>query len=365
MDERLFYAVPADLRSKAAHCVHTVKMGRALRSVFDNVLICVRFAPSEGEITRRYGVENPFQVIETGKNGFGFPSLRFAVATLCRTSRFDIIYTRNLLTAFLSVIARRTTLLELHSPLLSRRDRLLFNIYLCSPYCRGLIVITSALKYRFVSDFGQKIEARCHVLPDAADPVDTCTRHVGQFSTVGYIGSFLPGKGVDLILRVAALLPDVRFEIVGGTTTDLSPNQIIPSNVYLIGVLSHADAVAKLAEFDVVLLPNQKRVLVSNDRVDIGAWTSPLKLFEYMAAGKPIVASRIEVLKEILTDGENALLANPLCPIEWAEKISTIFSDHNLARRIGEKANRDFKNHYTWAARAQKIADILRRKNLK
>ena len=358
---RIVYAVPADLRSGAAHAVHVVKMGYALSQLREGTCIVVSDAPEAREIGRLFGLPSGLEVICTECKGKSFASIRFArsVLTLLRLSS-DSVLTRNLMTACVTAAMSVPTILELHSPLATWKERLLFRLFQASPGMLGFIAITQALAARFLQDFGPSLAPRLHVLPDAAD-----ARHQGQrchnqdgIPLVGYIGSFLPGKGVELVLRIATLMPEVRFELVGGTADDL-PGHIVPPNVVFAGRLPHAAAMERLDMHDVVLLPNQKQVLVSGGKLDIGAWTSPLKLFEYMAAGKPIVASRLPVLMEILEDGHNCLLADCGATEEWVARIGRLLANPTAASALGDIARRDFLMSYTWPIRAGKVIRIF------
>ena len=81
---------------------------------------------------------------------------------------------------------------------------------------------------------------------------------------------------------------------------------------------------------------------------------SPLKAFEYMAAGRPIVASRLKVIGEILADGRNAILVPPDSVTEWAGAIRMLRDNEPLGRTIGERARDDVRK-YSWDERVKKI----------
>jgi glycosyltransferase involved in cell wall biosynthesis len=89
------------------------------------------------------------------------------------------------------------------------------------------------------------------------------------------------------------------------------------------------------------------------------AFTSPLKMFEYMAAGRPIVASDLPALREVLRDGENALLVPPEDPQALAAAIQQVRSDRALAERLVACAAEDVRA-YTWDIRGQRIVQFLR-----
>ena len=88
-------------------------------------------------------------------------------------------------------------------------------------------------------------------------------------------------------------------------------------------------------------------------------YTSPLKLFEYMAAGVPIVASDLPSLKEILRHDENAWLVLPGEPAALAEGIKTLLTDQKRAQRLGQKACEEVKG-YTWGTRAAQIVELIK-----
>lgn len=88
------------------------------------------------------------------------------------------------------------------------------------------------------------------------------------------------------------------------------------------------------------------------------SFTSPLKLFEYMAARVPIVASDLPSTREILCDGVNALLVQPNNPRALADGIQKILNDSQLAERLAQNAYEDVSG-YTWEKRAERIIHFL------
>jgi YD repeat-containing protein len=88
-------------------------------------------------------------------------------------------------------------------------------------------------------------------------------------------------------------------------------------------------------------------------------FTSPLKLFEAMAAGRPVIASDLPSIREILTDGVNALLVPPEDPAALAKALRMLASDNALGKRLAERSAQDVQR-YTWDERGRKIASMLR-----
>jgi glycosyltransferase involved in cell wall biosynthesis len=87
-------------------------------------------------------------------------------------------------------------------------------------------------------------------------------------------------------------------------------------------------------------------------------YASPLKLFEYMASGRAILATDLPSFREVLAEGENALFAPPSDPAALASALLRLSDDHKLTLRMGER-NRKDAGRYTWAARAERIRAAL------
>ena len=102
-----------------------------------------------------------------------------------------------------------------------------------------------------------------------------------------------------------------------------------------------------------IVLPNSARSEIS------ARYTSPLKLFEAMASGRPIVASDLPSLREVLRDDVNAVLVAPDDPGALAAGLSRVFSDEPLRRRLAGQARREVEP-FDWSARGVAVARFLR-----
>jgi len=88
------------------------------------------------------------------------------------------------------------------------------------------------------------------------------------------------------------------------------------------------------------------------------AYTSPLKLFEYMASGRPVVASDLPALREVLRPDDNAVLVEPGSADALAAGIRRIVGDAAFGRRLAANARRDVAD-YTWDKRAERLDAAL------
>jgi len=123
-------------------------------------------------------------------------------------------------------------------------------------------------------------------------------------------------------------------------------------NIFFHGFYPHAQVFSIMKKMDVLLAPNLTSVKGSDGITDIGKWTSPLKLFEYMAAKKPILASNIEVLREVLVHEKNSILCDPDDNEAWQAGLRRLLSDRELADQLTFKAFADLTEKYTWSKRA-------------
>jgi glycosyltransferase involved in cell wall biosynthesis len=119
------------------------------------------------------------------------------------------------------------------------------------------------------------------------------------------------------------------------------------------GIIPHSDAPKYLAACDILVSPHLG--FESKGKF----FGSPTKLFEYMAMGKAIVASRLEQIGEIIIDGVNGLLHTPGSAEELAEKILLLTRDASLRKRLGSKAHADVTAQYTWDINIQRILNSL------
>jgi glycosyltransferase involved in cell wall biosynthesis len=185
----------------------------------------------------------------------------------------------------------------------------------------------------------------------------------GLRPAIYYVGQLYPWKGAGLVVEVAARVPEADVVIVGGQTnwTQDDPDIValgararelgVAERVELRGHVPYDRIPGVLAEASVALLPLP-------DEPVARLFTSPLKLFDYMAAGVPIVASDLPALREVLRHEENALLATAGDPDAFASAARRLLADPDLAARLGSQARADV-DQYGWDARARALLDFL------
>jgi len=182
-----------------------------------------------------------------------------------------------------------------------------------------------------------------------AKPWAEAARHVV------YAGSFFPWKGAAELVAAAASLRDCRITMIGGEEQRIAEFKTLLASggaeVVFAGRMPHVQVMQQLAGACIAVLPNR-------DDTD-SAFTSPIKLFEYMATGCAIVASDLPSLREILAE-EEAVWVRPGDAASLAEGIRALSDNPERARLLGERV-RAKSAAYTWAARGAKLKAVLER----
>jgi glycosyltransferase involved in cell wall biosynthesis len=164
---------------------------------------------------------------------------------------------------------------------------------------------------------------------------------------------------VDILLRALARVPEASGLIVGGHGAEpdlgrlkaLAADLGIANRVTFTGLVDPERVPAFLMAADVLALPNPASAISTN-------FTSPLKLFEYMAAGRPIVASDLPAIREVLTHEVDALLVPPGDDAAMAAAIARLLEDRALAGRLAAAAQ-DRVRDYGWDTRAERLEALL------
>jgi glycosyltransferase involved in cell wall biosynthesis len=170
-----------------------------------------------------------------------------------------------------------------------------------------------------------------------------------------YTGGLLEWKGVEVLVDAARALPSVYFVIAGGMGADVKRLRARAgglANVRIDGFQPPARVPLYLAAGDLAVVPNRSKPAIS------ARHTSPLKVFEAMAAGIPLVASDLPSLREILVGGENALLVAPDDAAALAQGVDRLASDEVLRAKLG-RALGSRAAEFTWDARARRILDWM------
>lgn len=234
----------------------------------------------------------------------------------------------------------------------------------CAVVARShVIAAVSTEAWKMALDSGAEKD-RVIVVPNATD-IDGIARASadsvpagGDAPLIGWIGSFGPWHGAEVLVRALARLPTgFRARMIGdGSGRDacerLADELSIRDRVEFRKALPHDQAVHELAECDILASPH---VPLPNRRF----FGSPTKVFEYMALGRPIVASRLEQIGEILEDGVTARLVEPGDEHALAAALRDVWELPDRGERLGAEAVTTARSQHTWDERAAQILSAL------
>lgn len=387
MAETMYYVANARLPSRKAHPYQIVQMCQAFHDERYDVELVVpdrNQPPDAPAATPESYFDVPFDFQYTrlacldfiavsdeypqifSRLAFYLQAVTFAVVALAfvlrQTDDESVVYSRGLLFTILAapVLGDRLVLEIHHMPSRGWVRRLIGS---AMNHLGGVVVITEGLK----RDWETVTDAEILVAPDGVRldrfevpaSVDTLRSEFSlpdDADIVCYTGSLKQWKGVDTLIEAAATLPEETVVCIVGGTDDQRARlrasvSTAPENVRFEGHVDPSLVPRYLTASDVLVLPNSGRSEVSTRH------TSPLKLFEYMASERPIVASDLPSVREVL-DEETAFLVEPDSPTALSDGITAALADSDDAARRASAA-RAAVEQYTWQSRANRISETF------
>ncbi len=358
---KLLYVANMRVPTEKAHGAQIFKTCEALaaQGVEVELVATDRFTPVHEDPFAYYGIEKPFplvllpvpDIVSWGKIGFWIESFVFALRARAhaRRTRPDIIYGRDELVLWLLpgkvVWEPHRGAWNLAARVLSRR-------------AHKIITISQGLKDYFVS-WGVDAK-RIAVAHDGIDLVpfghtlskEESRKRLGLPPGVPlamYAGRLDGWKGTDTLLAAAKDIP-MELAIIGGEPAQVAKHRSQFPRVHFLDFRPYRELANNLAAADVLVLPNTGKDETS------ARFTSPLKLFAYMAAGKPIVAADLASIREVI-DEECAYFFEPDNPESLARSVARAAADPGAPGRA--VLARERVKAYSWNTRARHIIDFL------
>ncbi len=375
---RLCYIANSIIPSHWANSVHVMKMCAAFATQGVQTELIIPFRCSEWwqvvrqhiDVWDRYAIPSNFRLTRLAYPHIG---QRFKVRGYALTAAIwarwrspDLVYANNIWAAYWLSRWAQPVVFEGHDlleeqrwpsfqPLLQEADR--------TPALRGIVTISQGLADAYV--IAGAPSHKVHVLREGVDlerfePVLSkieARRQVGlqdSRSIVCYAGNLYKGRGIEETLECARHLSGVLFVFVGGRTRDIERYQSFCDRegldkVLFVGMVANATVPAYLYAADVLIMPYTSRVPTVRSM-------SPMKMFEYMAAGRPIVATDFPTIREVLTHEHNAILVEPDNAEGLQAGIQHVLCDPVLSERIAQQAQLDVEQ-YSWSNRAAAILE--------
>ena len=375
---KIAYISSSSIPSQKANSIHVMKMCNAFSELGHEVSLFAKSAISNNTnidiIRKYYGIKNEFNIYHiTASNIRLLGGLEYGYKVIKKIIKLqinpDILYGRNLYALIACLKLNKPIIYESHAvPVLGRKQ--LENFLFSKPQFLRLIVINKALYDYYINNFKilKNNPDKILIAADGADLANIkANKTKNKKQIIGYSGSLYPGKGIETIIEIAKIMPEYDFHIAGGFESQVDKYKKIKelNNIYFKGFIPPSDIPEFLSKCDVLLAPYSDKVYSEeNKKINLADSMSPLKIFEYMASKKPIIASNLPAIREILEDGKTALLIDYNNISEWEKSIVKILCKPNLAREISENAFKTLKNKYTWKLRAENILKKINYKTL-
>ena len=189
-------------------------------------------------------------------------------------------------------------------------------------------------------------------MDDAVDIVDFKIKPPTKIKkSCVYLGSFFEGKGIEQIFRLAKRNRKINFHLYGDFTQIKNFPKL--KNVKYFGHINYNSVPKTLLSYEIALMPYQKKVK-GRASIWLEKYMSPLKMFDYMAAGLIILASNLPVYKHLLKNNYNCKLLEVNNDIKWSNEINQILKNKTKYNHLKKNALKTAAK-YTWEKRALKI----------
>ena len=356
-----------------ASSVQIMQMCEAFASLGNSVKL-VSLQPnnkplSTTKIQKYYGVSSNFTIQQLSRKKLPRKFDLFQIQAI-RNNRLNthICYSRgrDIIAPTIGLQMGMHAIIEVHGKPLSLKEKMLLK--LIQSHRRGMLVtISDALRKLYINElnFSDKniIVATGGVDINKFDPYITIhdarqKLNMEEGTWIIYTGGLYRGRGLDFLFKAVTNL-DIKVMIVGGSNDQqikewqYKAKKQNLNNIYFTGYQSPETIPLYLAAANMLIMPYETKVYTANNE-ETSSWASPLKLYEYMAASRPIIASNIPMIKNTLIDNHNSLLVEPCSATAIRKAIKTLVNNDKLGNHIATNARKDVLKH-TWTTRAQHI----------
>ena len=371
---KICYLSNSAIGSYYASSIQIVKMCEAFTKLGNEVVLISRKAANKNikkkNIFEYYDVKFKF-TIKILKNFKTFPLgvkyYFFSIISILESFKYkpDIYITRNFFTCFLLILFKKKIILELHHDLNmeSRIVRFLAKYlkFLNSKCIKKIVAITHSVKELFVNNYSVNKD-KIIVLPSGSSIKKNFNfKNNKKNFKIGYFGTLYRSRGSDLIYKLAKIDKTNKYYLYGDLNKLKNYKKYnLIQNLYLNDWVPYKEISKILSKMDILLMPYVSQIKVAGDVGDISKFTSPLKLFDYLSAGKIIICSDFDVLKEAIKVNHNAIfIKNYTNVFSWKKEIQKLKNQPNK-QLIISKNNYKLSKKYSLTYRAKRIIDEIK-----
>ncbi len=235
----------------------------------------------------------------------------------------------------------------------------------------GIIAVTQGIKDDFVNR-GVK-DDRIHIVANGANtelfrPMDQneAQKLIGldsRYKYICFVGNLAPWQGVEYLIQAAPYIlkecPEVRFLIVGdgkmmGEMKNMALRLAVFDKFIFTGMVPYEQVPYYINASTICVAPF---IITRNEKIGL----SPLKMYEYLACGKPVIASNIPGVKQLLDKSDGGFLVEPEDSEELANAIIKLLHNDELRKDMGIRGRKYIVENHSWGAVAGKIAEVCER----
>jgi glycosyltransferase involved in cell wall biosynthesis len=351
--------------SDTANSLQVMKACQALAQIGHEVTLLLPGSKNSSvDLRQHYGLQTEFHIewlSSSSRRRFTWDSVQRA-----RRLKAEAVYSWFPQSATFALLSKTPAVFEIHIQPTGGFGPLWHRAFATLPGRKRLASITRALVNILGRDFHLHFSNEDVVIaPNGVDverfmslPDPVSARHqlgLREAQTVMCTGHLYAGRGADLFLALAKSLPGAQFVWVGGRAEDIKTwkQNAESENVLFTGFIPNAELPLYQAAADILLMPYSRSIMGSSGPADSAAVASPMKMFEYMAAGRAIVSSDLLVIREVLSE-KNAVFCQPEDVRDWRVEIESLLKDEARRTELGRQARQDVQG-YTWVARARRI----------
>jgi glycosyltransferase involved in cell wall biosynthesis len=354
-------AIPSD----TANSLQVMKACQALAQLGHHITLLVPGSPKTSvNLQAHYGLQTEFPIewlSSSSRRMFTWEAVRRADIL-----NADLLYSWFPQSAVFGLLRKLPVIFEIHIQPTGLFGPLWHRAFATLRGRKRLASITRALVNILEGDFHMRFsEDEVVIAPNGVDlerfaslPVPVIARGKVGFRealTVMCTGHLYAGRGADLFLALANCFPQAHFVWVGGRPEDIKiwKQKAASDNITFTGFIPNQDLPLYQAAADILLMPYSRSIMGSSGTADSGNVASPMKMFEYMAAGRAIVSADLPVIREVLNE-KNAVFCEPDDIVAWKSAVETLLNHESKRVALSEQAKQDVQG-YTWLARAKRI----------
>ena len=366
---KIVYLFNSSIPSQNANSLQVVNMCSQIAKMIGEVILITPNTGLKKSISEHYGIKKNFQIIRI-KKFISFPRglkyYLYSIYSIIIGLRFNpkIFITRNYFTLFILVLLRRKVIFEIHTGLEfeGRINNFIFKNLkiLNSKKIINLVFITNSVKKNFFEKYQIKPK-KFTILSSASNLTSSYPFAYEKKSLkIGYFGLVNKSRGLDFLFKLSQIDKQNEYHIIGGAreNIDLKRKKTFHKNIFFKEFLPYKKIKNLMNSMDILILPYEKEISAAGNFGNIAQYTSPMKLFDYLGSTKPIIASSLPVLKEILVEKKNCIFIKDLNVYKWKLIINKLSHNHQL-RKIISKNNFFLSKNYTYKKRVQKMFSDL------